>query len=148
MTALTSISALRLLLELIRDREAENGAKAVWLHPPPVRYAVVASRGVWRSLVARFVRDEEVVGSNPATPTASKYVSALTVHLGRGPFLYPGFAVHTNGFRAARFARYARIAILASRRASTTLAAVTSGRRAATTGPATAAVSAPSTFAR
>ncbi|CAI7978707.1 hypothetical protein FRAHR75_40163 [Frankia sp. Hr75.2] len=26
-------------------------------------------RGVWRSLVARFVRDEEVVGSNPATPT-------------------------------------------------------------------------------
>jgi hypothetical protein len=35
-----------------------------------VRYAVVASRGVWRSLVARFVRDEEVVGSNPATPTA------------------------------------------------------------------------------
>jgi hypothetical protein len=25
---------------------------------------------VWRSLVARFVRDEEVVGSNPATPTA------------------------------------------------------------------------------
>ena len=34
-----------------------------------MRYAVVASRGVWRSLVARFVRDEEVVGSNPATPT-------------------------------------------------------------------------------
>src|SRR5262249_22179492 len=25
--------------------------------------------GVWRSLVARFVRDEEAVGSNPATPT-------------------------------------------------------------------------------
>jgi hypothetical protein len=24
---------------------------------------------VWRSLVARFVRDEEAVGSNPATPT-------------------------------------------------------------------------------
>ena len=36
-----------------------------------MRYAVVASRGVWRSLVARFVRDEEVVGSNPATPTHS-----------------------------------------------------------------------------
>jgi hypothetical protein len=34
-----------------------------------VRYAVVASGGVWRSLVARFVRDEEAVGSNPATPT-------------------------------------------------------------------------------
>ena len=43
---------------------------AVWLRGvAPVRYAVVASRGVWRSLVARFVRDEEAVGSNPATPT-------------------------------------------------------------------------------
>ena len=29
----------------------------------------VSSFGVWRSLVARFVRDEEAVGSNPATPT-------------------------------------------------------------------------------
>jgi hypothetical protein len=27
---------------------------------------------VWRSLVARFVRDEEAVGSNPATPTKAK----------------------------------------------------------------------------
>jgi hypothetical protein len=42
-----------------------------------VRYAVVASRGVWRSLVARFVRDEEVVGSNPATPTAKGLVTGL-----------------------------------------------------------------------
>ena len=30
-----------------------------------------SSAGVWRSLVARFVRDEEAVGSNPATPTRS-----------------------------------------------------------------------------
>ena len=29
-----------------------------------------SSRGVWRSLVARFVRDEEVAGSNPVTPTS------------------------------------------------------------------------------
>jgi hypothetical protein len=29
--------------------------------------------GVWRSLVARFVRDEEAVGSNPATPTHVMY---------------------------------------------------------------------------
>jgi MOSC domain-containing protein YiiM len=28
---------------------------------------------VWRSLVARFVRDEEVVGSNPATPTRDHF---------------------------------------------------------------------------
>ena len=27
--------------------------------------------GVWRSLVARFVRDEEALGSNPSTPTAT-----------------------------------------------------------------------------
>jgi hypothetical protein len=27
---------------------------------------------VWRSLVARFVRDEEVAGSNPVTPTRAK----------------------------------------------------------------------------
>ena len=30
------------------------------------------SFGVWRSLVARFVRDEEAVGSNPATPTTGR----------------------------------------------------------------------------
>ena len=47
-------------------------ARAVWLLRAPVRYAVVASHGVWRSLVARFVRDEEVVGSNPATPTSEQ----------------------------------------------------------------------------
>ncbi len=29
--------------------------------------------GVWRSLVARFVRDEEAVGSNPATPTILRF---------------------------------------------------------------------------
>ena len=29
----------------------------------------MASHGVWRSLVARFVRDEEAAGSNPVTPT-------------------------------------------------------------------------------
>ncbi len=46
----------------------------VSLEPRAVRYAVVASRGVWRSLVACFVRDEEVVGSNPATPTIEKPV--------------------------------------------------------------------------
>jgi hypothetical protein len=50
---------------------------SIWRHAWAVRYAVVASRGVWRSLVARFVRDEEVVGSNPATPTALKQVSSL-----------------------------------------------------------------------
>jgi hypothetical protein len=33
----------------------------------PVR--VAGGHGVWRSLVACFVRDEEVAGSNPVTPT-------------------------------------------------------------------------------
>jgi hypothetical protein len=32
---------------------------------------------VWRSLVARFVRDEEAVGSNPATPTQKRLVADL-----------------------------------------------------------------------
>jgi hypothetical protein len=32
---------------------------------------------VWRSLVARFVRDEEVVGSNPATPTQVRGLFAI-----------------------------------------------------------------------
>ena len=43
--------------------------------------------GVWRSLVARFVRDEEAVGSNPATPTVSRrdrLVPATFVIPGRG----------------------------------------------------------------
>ncbi len=34
---------------------------------------------MWRSLVARFVRDEEAVGSNPATPTNG------ATDLGRSP---------------------------------------------------------------
>jgi hypothetical protein len=33
--------------------------------------------GVWRSLVARFVRDEEVAGSNPVTPTVEPLVRCL-----------------------------------------------------------------------
>ena len=36
-----------------------------------------AAHGVWRSLVARFVRDEEVVGSNPASPTMRRTMSLL-----------------------------------------------------------------------
>jgi hypothetical protein len=60
---------------------------AVWDVAGTVRYAVQASSGVWRSLVARFVRDEEAVGSNPATPTfrnksltSSNTVSSLPRH--------------------------------------------------------------------
>ena len=42
------------------------------------------SFGVWRSPVARFVRDEEVVGSNPATPTRAVKVTLLyTRHVQR-----------------------------------------------------------------
>ena len=33
------------------------------------RLHAAAGHGVWRSLVARFVRDEEAAGSNPVTPT-------------------------------------------------------------------------------
>ena len=41
--------------------------------------------GVWRSLAARFVRDEEVVGSNPATPTEKYQVRGLIRSAGRAP---------------------------------------------------------------
>lgn len=34
--------------------------------------------GIWRSLVARFVRDEEVAGSNPVIPTTE---NRLVIHL-------------------------------------------------------------------
>ena len=44
--------------------------------PPPQRRWRTSARlggiGVWRSLVARFVRDEEVAGSNPVTPTTKR----------------------------------------------------------------------------
>ena len=42
---------------------------------------------MWRSLVARFVRDEEVAGSNPVTPTASSPPAPLagTGEQGPGP---------------------------------------------------------------
>ena len=39
------------------------------ISPPARGGLILGALGVWRSLVARFVRDEEVVGSNPATPT-------------------------------------------------------------------------------
>src|ERR1700682_53532 len=60
-------------------------AISVWPPAWPVRYAVVASRGVLRSLGACFVRDEEVVGSNPATPTRIReLIMALAGFSGRG----------------------------------------------------------------
>ena len=31
----------------------------------------MTNSGLWLSLVERFVRDEEVVGSNPASPTTT-----------------------------------------------------------------------------
>jgi hypothetical protein len=71
---------------------------AVWLPPGSVRYAVEALRGVWRSLVARFVRDEEVVGSNPATPTAFTQMKALIRMTGSGlsQFHEHAFADNSN----------------------------------------------------
>ena len=37
---------------------------------------------MWRSLVARFVRDEEVAGSNPVTPTTFHLVRAIWLDQG------------------------------------------------------------------
>lgn len=39
---------------------------------------------MWRSLVARFVRDEEVVGSNPATPTELRGERSCSFTRGEG----------------------------------------------------------------
>ena len=47
------------------DSKAPRDAKI--LSKPRVR--LVGHLGVWRSLVARVVRDDEVAGSNPVTPT-------------------------------------------------------------------------------
>ena len=38
----------------------------------PLVFAYKTLAGVWRSLVARRVRDAEVAGSNPVTPTKKK----------------------------------------------------------------------------
>ena len=43
-----------------------------WSGRPRGSARLVEAFGVWRSLVARFVRDEEVAGSNPVTPTKVK----------------------------------------------------------------------------
>ena len=51
-----------------RPVQLENGA--LWRHTS-------APVGAWRSLVARFVRDEEVAGSNPVAPTISTPPPAL-----------------------------------------------------------------------
>ena len=40
------------------------------------RYPEQAQYGVWRSLVARVVRDDEVAGSNPVTPTEGERAEA------------------------------------------------------------------------
>ena len=34
-----------------------------------LRYNITCVYGMWHSLVARFVRDEEAAGSNPVIPT-------------------------------------------------------------------------------
>jgi hypothetical protein len=51
---------------------------------------LLGTLGVWRSLVARFVRDEEVVGSNPATPTRQSADQGQFSRNGNWPFRRPG----------------------------------------------------------
>jgi putative endonuclease len=48
---------------------------------------------VWRSPVARFVRDEEVVGSNPITPTMSEFFTLYILKSCKKNRYYVG---HTN----------------------------------------------------
>ena len=58
--------------EIVDGRDGRTGFVALGL----LGYAGASSTGVWRSLVARFVRDEEAVGSNPATPTENCWSEA------------------------------------------------------------------------
>ena len=61
---------------------------------------------MWRSLVARFVRDEEAVGSNPATPTdvvaghSSHPPSRLTALFGSSPRLVRSAFESEGGFES------------------------------------------------
>ena len=50
--------------------DARRRVDGDFLCGPPTRYPRQAQLGVWRSLVARVVRDDEVAGSNPVTPTS------------------------------------------------------------------------------
>ena len=82
---------------------------------------LLSRNGVWRSLVARFFRDEEAVGSNPATPTI-------------GPTLKP----------APRCLRGAGFACLRGLRGSGKLAGHMEVRKSTTNSPDS--VGAPETF--
>src|SRR5699024_12793850 len=51
-----------------------NSLFLIWRRTPPRRYNFfvphkIAIFGIWRRLVARVVRDDEVAGSNPVIPT-------------------------------------------------------------------------------
>jgi hypothetical protein len=72
---------------------------------------LLAAHGVWRSLVARFVRDEEVVGSNPATPTrrAAGARGRRPLHVDLGSVV-----VATRGSTATRWAVAAPVAAAVS----------------------------------
>ena len=68
--------------------------------PAPLSAGRVAANslvriGLWRSLVARLVRDEEVAGSSPASPTTTTTLGGSSV--GRALGCYPrgrGFEAH------------------------------------------------------
>ena len=63
----------------VRHRTAQHRRGAQCVASTPVRITSAdqvdswgCQYGVWRSLVARFVRDEEAAGSNPVTPTSER----------------------------------------------------------------------------
>ena len=60
-----------------RDRRAAQRAAQLPCTAAPRRdnRPAIRSLGAWRSLVARFVRDEEVAGSNPVAPTTPSRAS-------------------------------------------------------------------------
>ena len=64
---------------MIRDNERKLTEMEFLANSLFMRYfcLCLSKFGVWRSLVARFVRDEEVGGSNPLTPIFEPLIDSL-----------------------------------------------------------------------
>ena len=62
-----------IIAELCKGSTADSDSVCLGSNPSSAAIGPDSPRGcfieVWRSLVARFVRDEEVAGSNPVTST-------------------------------------------------------------------------------
>ena len=100
----------------LEDKGGESNFPLPWASvsgfhlAPPKSSGACLNVGAWRSLVARLVRDEEAVGSNPAAPTIQKRPRL------RG-FFWPraeGSKTHAVGLKARRADEQSELAIIGS----------------------------------